>query len=96
MEAQEAAKIVAQETKAAIINDTYRGQFLETKSVETAIKDRAKYIFESQGLDQTLARQSTDNFLYGDAQAPPDSPLSIHNCLWYKRKLARARIISAR
>jgi hypothetical protein len=84
LKTEQAAIELSRRTGAAIINNTPRGRLLGDEGVWTVIRDRSAQIFESQGMDETLARQSAEAFLFGDTKAPPDSPLSIKNCLWCK------------
>ncbi len=80
--ANDLAVAYAQTSGASIINDTPRGQFLANQQVDQAIKDAARRVFESEGAGSALALKLRVDFVYGDANAPLQSPTSIQNCLW--------------
>ena len=73
---------LAEKTRLPIIDDTPRAQFLDNKLVKLAIDDSAKRIFENQGYDTVLAKQSATDFLYGDAKAAAHSATSLDGCVW--------------
>ena len=71
---------LAEKTGLPLVNHTSRAKFLI--EAEGAIRASAERIFRSQGQDTATARRSAAAFLYGDSKVPPDSPVSVENCLW--------------
>lgn len=71
---------LAKKTGLPIVNRTPRAKFLI--EVEAAIRASAERIFRLEGQDTATARQSAASFLYGNSRVPPDSPISVKNCLW--------------
>lgn len=71
---------LAHKTGLPIINHTFRARFLV--DAEGAIRQAAERIFRVQGKNAAAAKQSAAYFLYGDSNAPLESPTSIKNCLW--------------
>lgn len=71
---------VAEATGQPIVNETPRAQFLS--AAEREITESAIHIYRQQGQSRLLAEQSANSFLYGDANAPIHSPISLDGCLW--------------
>ena len=73
---------LADKTGISIINKTERALFLADEIVSEEIEGAARRIFQSQGQDPQLAKQSAKNFLFGDARAAAHSATSVNGCLW--------------
>jgi hypothetical protein len=80
------ANVIAQElarkTGLPIINGTPRAQFLSNGDVEKAIGKSTERILAGQGVPSDQIERSASDFLYGNSNSAPESPLSVKNSLW--------------
>lgn len=65
-----------------IIDNTPRAKFLSDPNVDASIKNRVRSIAVTEGVAPAEAGKFANDFLYGNADVPLNSPTSLKNCVW--------------